>query len=376
MLVKNNCIQRAIFGILAMTTLFCRPGFAIETASVTKTKTQLKQLETKITNLKQVLATAHDKRGVLNQELAGTEKQIGVGVRKLYGIQQVMNSKQQKILALHQHVNELNKQLIAQQQLLAGHVRTRYKMGEYQPIKWILNQDDPYSISRLLAFHQYLVRSRQKVIDEIDLTKKNLTLNQNKLTSELAEQKTLQQRLHSNQAKLERSKHYHTVVIQSLNSEIQSKQHTLSEFEHNKENLSRLLTTLASQSVTYAKLPFNNMRHKLPQPVKVERSALQKMNQGITFFASEGSRVIAVYPGKVVFSDWLNGYGLLLIIDHGQGFMTLYAHNQSLFKRKGASVLQGEQIASVGHSGGIKQNGLYFEVRQRGKAIPPLEWLT
>ena len=100
------------------------------------------------------------------------------------------------------------------------------------------------------------------------------------------------------------------------------------------------------------------------------------MNQGVVFFAQEGAPVTAVFPGKIVFSDWLKGYGLILILDHGQGFMTLYAHNQSLFKQKGDSVIQGEQIATVGHSGGLKQNGLYFEIRQRGKAIPPLRWLS
>ena len=94
------------------------------------------------------------------------------------------------------------------------------------------------------------------------------------------------------------------------------------------------------------------------------------------FYAAEGAAVTAVYPGKVVFSDWLKGYGLLLIIDHGRGFMTLYAHNQSLFKQKGDSVNQGEQFATVGHSGGLKQNGLYLEIRQRGQAISPLAWLS
>ena len=99
------------------------------------------------------------------------------------------------------------------------------------------------------------------------------------------------------------------------------------------------------------------------------------MNQGVTFFADEGTVVNSVYPGKVVFSDWLKGYGLLLIIDHGQGFMTLYAHNQSLFKRTGQMVKQSEPIASVGHTGGIRQNGLYFEIRVKGKAVPPMTWL-
>jgi len=347
-----------------------------ETTSVIQAKTQLQQLNTQINKLKETLATAQDKRGLLNQEMSVTEKEIGFGIKKMRSIQRDMDEAQKKISSLQQRVVDLNKQLTTQQQLLSKHIRIRYKMGEYQPLKWVLNQEKPYSISQLLTFHQYLVRSRQKVIDEIDTTRQNLTASQENLLTEVAEQKNLQEKLHDNQQKLEQDKHYHTVVIQSLNNEIQSKEHTLSEFEKNKANLSRLLKTLAEQSIAIAKQPFIQMRHKLPKPVHVDTQALQKMNQGVTFFATEGSAVNAVYPGKVVFSDWLNGYGLLLIIDHGQGFMTLYAHNQSLFKPKGSQVMQGEQIAAVGHTGGIKQNGLYFEVRQRGKAVPPLDWLS
>ncbi|KTC75475.1 peptidase, M23 family [Legionella birminghamensis] len=350
-------------------------GYSIDNSSVQQTKNKLRQLDTQINRLKQVLASANDKRGALNRELAGTEKQIDKAIQQLHSIQTNIDSKQQKIMSLEQHIRELNQQLIKQQQQLASHVRARYKIGVYQPVKWIINQDEPYSISRLLTFHQYIVQSRQHIIDAIDNTKKNLTLNQQSLREELTEQRKLQHRLHIHQAQLQEDKNYHKAVLQSLNNEIQSKEHTLAEFEHNKENLSRLLKTLALKSiVAVPRQAFSQMRHKLPRPI--QSRSLQRMNQGVTFFAGEGTPVRAVSSGKIVFSDWLNGYGLLIIIDHGQGFMTLYAHNQSLFKRKGATVQQGEQIASVGHSGGIKQNGLYFEVRQRGKAVPPLEWLA
>lgn len=364
------------FLILLLSTSIGSIGSWAENSSLVQTKSKLKQLDTQIHQLKQTLTSAQDRRGILNKELAGTEKQIGEGIRSLRFIQVDMSSKQQKIQSLQQNVNELNKQLKTQQELLAEHLRTRYKIGEYQPLKWLLNQDDPYAISRLLTFHQYLVRSRQTIIDQIDSTKKNLTLNQDKLKNELHAQQQLQQQLNKHQQELERNRRYHTAVLQSIDNEIQTKELTLSEFERNKENLSRLLKTLALESISQRKQAFPKMRRKLPRPVQVERQALQKMNQGVTFFAGEGTPVTAVYPGKVVFSDWLKGYGLLLIIDHGQGFMTLYAHNQSLFKQKGVAVLQGEQIAAVGHSGGLKQNGLYFEVRHRGKAIPPLDWLS
>ena len=186
----------------------------------------------------------------------------------------------------------------------------------------------------------------------------------------------MKQQLSNHQQKLEQDKLYNTAIILSIGKDIQSKQQILEEYQHNKDNFSHLLKSLTQQSITQTRYPLNFLRKKLPRPVNQRGNHLQKMNQGVVFFAQEGAPVTAVFPGKIVFSDWLKGYGLILILDHGQGFMTLYAHNQSLFKQKGDSVIQGEQIATVGHSGGLKQNGLYFEIRQRGKAIPPLRWLS
>jgi septal ring factor EnvC (AmiA/AmiB activator) len=361
--------------VLALLFLITNTCLAQET-SLLQTKNRLKQLDEQISKLKQTLDNANDKRGILTQELSENEKKIGQGVEKLRDIKNDIDIKRQKISNLQQRFNQLNKQLSTQQQLLAEHIRIRYKMGEYQSIKWIINQDSPHKINRLLTLHQYLVRSRQKVIDDIDTTKQHLKENQNTLKNEIENQAGLQNQLHQHQEKLVKNKAYHTAVIQSLNHDITSKKLILNEFETNKDNLSRLLKTLALKSSISSKLAFIKMRHKLPKPISSKSRAIKKRNQGVTFFAEEGTTVHAVYSGKIVFSDWLNGYGLLLIIDHGQGFMTLYAHNQSLFKRKGSFVTQGAAIAAVGHSGGIKQNGLYFEVRQRGKTIPPMEWFA
>lgn len=358
--------------ILGMLMCF---GLHAESTSVVQTQNQLKQLDAQIKSLQQTLNSAHDKRGVLNKELSETEKQIGECVLKLRSIQNDINVTEHKISGLQDQVNQLNKELQTQQQLLANHIRARYQMGEYQPIKLLINQDDPNKVSRILTYYQYIVKSRQQLIDQIDTTRKNLSDSKEKLRTELTANKQLKIELTQHQEKLHQNKGYHTALIQSLNHEIQNKQNTLQDAKKNKENLARLLKSLSQQSVTQASKPFSQMRKKLPLPVQTQGRSFQKMNQGVTFFAEEGAVVTAVYPGKVVFSDWLKGYGLLLIIDHGQGFMTLYAHNQSLFKRKGQYVNQNEQIASVGHSGGIKQNGLYFEIRLKGKAIPPLSWL-
>ncbi len=347
-----------------------------ETAALAQTKIKLKQLETKISNLQHTLNSDHDKNSLLNQELAETEKKISRSVHQLRHTQLDVTNKQQKITAIQRQIHALNDQLLTQQDLLAKHVRARYMMGEYQPLQWLLNQDSPYTTSRLLTYYQYIIQSRQSLIENIQATRKNITVNQEKLHQEINEKLQLQQQLSKNQQKLEQNKLYSTTVIRALSQDIQNKKKALEDYQQNKANLSKLLKTLVQQSIIQTQHPLLYKYKKLPRPVAVHGNNLQNLNQGVVFFAMEGTPVMSVFPGKVVFSDWLKGYGLLLIIDHGRGFMTLYAHNQSLYKQKGDTVDQSEQIATVGHSGGLKQNGLYFEIRERGKAIPPLKWLS
>ncbi len=347
-----------------------------ERTTLSQTKIKLQQIESKITQLQKTLDSAHNKTEVLHQELAQTDKRISEGVQQLHKIQRDMSEKQKKIGQLQKQAQDLNKELQAQQHLLANHIKARFTMGENQPLKWLLNQDDPYKTSRILTFYQYVIESRQRLIEEIQLTQKKISQTEENLKQALAIQTELQQQLSRNQQKLEEDKHYNTTIILSLDQEIKKNKTSLEDYQQNKGNLSVLLKTLTQQSISKIQRPFASMRQKLPKPIAARVYHIQSINQGVVFFAEEGTPVSSVYPGKVVFSDWLKGYGLLIIIDHGQGFMTLYAHNQSLFKQKGDIVQQGTQIATVGHSGGIKQNGLYFEIRQRGKAISPQRWLA
>lgn len=343
---------------------------------ISETKIQLKALARKMNQLQQTLATAHDKKGALNQELSVTEKQIGEGVRQLRSINNNIKNKEERIGSLQKRTENLALELITQQQLLASHVRARYQMGEYQPLKWLINQDDPYNINRILTYYLYVVKSRQRLIEHIDITREHLSKNKEQLHVELAQLHQLQNQLNQHQKQLQHDKSYHTTLISTLDNSINSNQNVLNDFQRDKQNLSALLSSLAQPITTQNSQSFEHMRKKLPPPIQGHRRSVEKMNQGVTFFAEEGTPATAVYPGRVVFSDWLKGYGLLLIVDHGEGFMTLYAHNQSLLKHKGDLVNQNEPICIVGHSGGIKQNGLYFEIRLRGKAIPPLAWLS
>lgn len=354
-------------------------GFATTTPAppnMTQTKVELKALENKMALLSQTLNVVNNKRETLNLELARTEKEISGTVRQLATIQHNIDEKQAQILVLKQLIDTLNTQMTTQRTLLAKHLKARYKMGEYQPFKWLLNQENPYTITRLLTYYQYVVKKRQETIQQVLETQTRLHQNQEKLKEETEKQHVLENQIKQHQHELTQNKRYHATLLSSLNKEIQNKQQTMAEYHQNKKNLSQLMQTLAQQGLSVRHYPLKQIHRHLPKPVDIPSNQIQKINQGIAFFADEGTKVSAVYPGKVVFSDWLKGYGLLIIIDHGAGYMTLYAHNQALFKQKGAFVDQGEKIATVGHSGGLKKNGLYFEVRHGGKAIPPLEWLA
>lgn len=344
-------------------------------AALNHSKDKLHALENKIQQLQQNLNKAQDKQALLTHEFADTEKKISGAVSQLRSIRQNMTGKQHQISELQEQVIHLNGQLQEQQKSLADHIRTRYQLGEYQPMIWLLNQEKPDQINRLLTFYQYFIQSRETLIADIQTTRTSLNTHSEQLNSEVRAQLHLQQQLTHHQQQLSAEKKYHEALMHAVTQDIASSRHTLSEYQRDKENLARLIKSLAVSSVSpvhYSNIKWN---HKFAKPIAASHQT-QRHNQGVVFLANEGTKVMAISPGKVVFSDWLRGYGLLLIIDHGHGFMTLYAHNQALFKQKGTTVQQGDIIASVGHSGGILQNGLYFEMRRGGKAVPPLQWLS
>jgi septal ring factor EnvC (AmiA/AmiB activator) len=353
------------------------PASLLKAATVSQAQNDLQQVEVKIQALQQTLSHVQNKNELLHQELAQTEKKISLSIQSLRQTQEKILKKKQQINLVEQEIRNLSKKLQDEQDLLAQHLKARYSMGEYQALEWLLNQNNPFDSNRLLTLYQYIVQARQTLIHEILTTRETLLPHQKQLQHDLLSLEQLQHQLLATQQKLKQEKHYNSSIVDALFKQIQSKQQALTEYQQNKTSLSQLLYSLIHRAPTTApeKL-FRFTEAHLTRPVQVSGQQLKNVNQGILFTAPEGMPIAAISPGTVVFSDWLRGYGLLLIIDHGHGLMSLYAHNQSIFKQKGDNVKQGEQIATVGHSGGLKENGLYFELRQRGKAIPPQKWLS
>lgn len=371
---QNHWLRTTI--LISIFIFSCNSPVLAAHNDVKRAKTELSKINRKISQLESKLKKASDKKSLLNQEIKKTEKQIGKTVSELHQIRIQLNKQQLTINQIEDEINQLSIQLNHHQGALAKKVRTRYKMGENQPLKWLLNQENPNEISQLMTYYQYLIQSQSQAINKIKKLQNKLSQTQSIKIEALEKQKKLEQDVAKKQNNLKADQAYRIQLVDKIQKKIMSSQAVLAQFQKDKQNLAQLIKNLSRTSFVHAQKPFSRMKHKLPLPVHVKRNQINQLNQGLMFFSKEGSSVDSVYAGKVVFSDWLKGYGLLIIIDHGSGYLSLYAHNQSLFKRKGDEVEQGEQIATVGHSGGIKQNGLYFEIRHRGKAISPQHWLS
>ncbi len=341
------------------------------------TKSELSQLEERMQAIKKQLSFDQSSRDKLYQKLARTEKKLSKDLHEMHLLRAQEKQKKQEIEAINQKLVMLNLELKKQEQILANHVRARHKLGAIHPWQWLMHQDTPRTMSRLFVFYQYLFQANQKVIEQVRETSAKLHATQKKLSHEKETLEALQEKLTFRQNRLVNLKAKQQTLINNLDKQIQSKHDQLKAFRQDKARLQSLVRKLSIRTQRKPSAQTLKLEGKhLNSPLDNLSQQTKPLNQGMVFLANEGTPVVAVLPGKVVFSDWLKGYGLLLIVDHGDGIMSLYAHNASLFAALGSSVKQGEQIATVGHTGGLRENGLYFEVRRRGRAVPPREWMS
>lgn len=295
-------------------------------------------------------------------------------------------NKQNKLLSkLKKDIDKQQAGMDKQQKLLAEQIRASYKLGPNPMVKLLLNQEDPSLSSRMMTYYQYLNQARSQAIASIHDDIRELLISQTELQHQAKKLEGLVKTKQQEQQQLTQQKAQRKKIIRRLNKELSSKRKRLRNLASNKKNLERLLRKLKQQQrlANYGE-PFYKHRGKLPWPthgiVTTHFGAYSRKNRmhshGWFIATQQGRSIHAIAPGKVVFADWLRGFGMLIIIDHGSGYMSLYAHNQSLYATLGNWVKAGEIIATTGHSGGYSQNGLYFEIRRRGKPVDPQLWLN
>ena len=365
-------------------------ALALSFSAVADNKDQqrkLEELKNMIEQLQSELKKVKGSRNDLQQGLEKSETEIGSLLKDIEKIKSDLNHHQVKLTDLRKSRDSLIKAKRDQQQHISEQIEAAYRVGQQSNIKLLLNQQSPQRLSRMMKYYDYFLDARADKIDtyidtitELDqiepaIAEKTQQLNQSRLK--------LQQRHRKlNDRQLERKN-----TLAALNRSIANKAQHLKTMSADRARLQKLFDHVAA---AIAALPapdggisFAKRRGKLIWPTQGKlrhsfgssREGTALKWDGMVIAATAGIDVKAVHGGRIIFSDYLRGHGLLAIVDHGHGYMSLYAHNQSLFRETGDWVEAGETIASVGNSGGREQTGLYFEIRKNGKPTNPKRWL-
>jgi septal ring factor EnvC (AmiA/AmiB activator) len=380
----------ALLGLLCLSGLSGLSSVAVaEAAQATpeQTERQLKKLKSDIGALEKRLRSTQGERQQLTKILRKTETEGGKLSRQIVENKQQINQQEQRIEASSIERSQLRQQRDLQLEALAVEVTAAYRTGQQDRLRLLLNQQQPEKVARMLRYHQYVSEARSRVVAEVEQTLSRLERVEQQLQEQQARLEAQQQQLRSGGEALRKSRRQRQQALLAVEKQEKSQSQLLQQFKTDQTRLKGVLEEL-QQALVLNELQvstqaFAQRKGKLPWPTTDTRvallfgrnNALGVRRDGMLIRAKMGDRVQAVHNGRVVFSDWMRGYGMLLILDHGDGYMSLYGHNQSLLKQVGDWVAAGIQVASAGDSGGQSQAGLYFAIRYQGEPINPKAWL-
>lgn len=347
----------------------------------------LSQVRNQIEKLRKEIEKTQTLHDSVRTELRDIERDIS----KLFGVLKQLNQKlaqqQRKLDELQQQRKTLRADLATQYHLLARQVQAAYMIGRQEYVKLLLNQEDPAAIGRSMTYYDYFNRARVQRIDTTQATLQKLQAVESEIAAQTRSLNEIKGQQLAKKDELEASSRSRAQVVARLQQELVSKEQELHRLVEDERRLQDLVSRLDRAIPDILTAPgshkaFSRLRGQLAWPTQgrlqvsfgTRREGGRLRWNGVLIQAAEGREVHAVSHGRVAYADWLRGYGLLLIIDHGDGYMSLYGHNQAIYKETGEWVEAGETIASVGRSGGQSESSLYFEIRHNGKPTDPAKW--
>ncbi|MBI3545034.1 MAG: peptidoglycan DD-metalloendopeptidase family protein [Gammaproteobacteria bacterium] len=370
--------------VFLLSLIFFSPAHAV---NVKQDQARLQQLRARIETLQQTLNETRGKRDVVREEVRDLERRIGDLLNGLRLTDQQLQADEKKLQDLKNRAARERANLLAHQQQLARQIYTAYVSGRQEYPKLLLNQEDPAAVSRVLVYYGYLNRRRTERIESTRASLTQVEILESQIQKHSRELATLYNSQREQKAAWEVSRTRRNELLASLNREVRGQGQEIERLHADEKRLEQLLAELKTALPQTLAPPegaahFAKWRGRLSLPTQgqivarygTQKSLGQLKWRGLLISGREGQNVISVFPGRVVYADWLRGFGLLLILEHGDGYMTLYGHNQSLRKGIGDRVEAGEIIASLGNTGDAAQPGLYFEIRQNGEPRDPLIW--
>ena len=347
----------------------------------------LRAVRKEIKALQERITRETTRRDEGTRALRAAEVAIAAASRKLAEVRANVRVQQTARRGLAQDTESANRRLTAEKAALARQVRSSYMTGRQELFKLLLSQESPAALGRMLVYFDYYNRARSARISHVagELDKlASLELETGRVEAELVTLEAAQAR---EVAALERSRDERRAAVAKIDAEIRDGTAAVAKLRGEEQRIADLVTRLSELMTEFpvdTDEPFGSLKGKLAWPVQGKltgdfgqpRGAGPVKWNGVQLEAAAGTPVRAVYHGRVAFADWLQGLGLLVIVDHGGGYMSLYGHNEALLKESGDWVEPGEAIAQVGDTGGQSRAALYFEIRFNGEPVNPHPWIA
>jgi septal ring factor EnvC (AmiA/AmiB activator) len=356
-------------------------------ADASQARAQLQSLRDQIARIARQVNRGKAERDRLTRQLRATEESVGKAQAALDGLRQQRQAGATQRAQLETQKRQSESDLADNRTVLAGQLRAAYLIGRQEPLKLLLNQGDPARAGRMFVYYSYFSRARALKIQAIEADLQRIGQLDGQLQAQDSKLAGLQQAQQAQVSALQQARSQRMQVLASISAQTQNRTARLARMQRQRSDLESLLAQLrrATESLPPEDLgnsPFAHLRGRLPRPVagtiiegygQIRAGGLKW--QGDLFATQRDAPVRAVSQGRVVYADWLAGLGLLIIIDHGDGYMSLYGHNDRLYESVGQRVTAGQIIAQAGDSGGSARPELYFEIRREGAPLDPRLWL-
>ena len=423
--MRNWRSKSLVCSVLIACNLTASNSFAAK--KIDAAKEDLSDIQTKIQALKKELDNNQAAHKDATDALKDSETAISAANQKLHVINQKQQQNKTTLNSLKKQSLNINGKLGAQQQQLSDLLRQQYMHGNQSYTQLILQDKNPSEIARDVQYFSYIAKAHAKVIDDMQGNLAKVKELNNKTTAALQQVADLKTKQEAEKKTLLQQSREKSKVVKNLSSQITSQRNQIDKLKRDEKSLSNLVERLAKivppvvkhkkskkhapeedvadekpnkkprkdsnnktvianndtlPSNDFAGINFASLRGKLHLPVRGEvsnRFGASREDTGVSWKglfikSNEGSDVKSVADGRVVFADWMRGFGNLIIVDHGSGYMSLYGNNQAVLKHVGEEVDAGDTIASVGNSGGNESNGLYYELRRNSQPFDPLSW--
>ena len=356
---------------------------ATEDADAATTAAELAQTVEELNALDQWFTEAEKTRNNLQTQIRKLDRDIGKLNKAIRAGELQAQQQQQDIDATQEKITDLSGQVKEQTEGITAHLQAAYRLSGDSFAKSLMQSQSPAEIDRMIRYHGYFSAQRIELVEQYSATLSSLEDAEQTLVEQRQRQQQQTDALREQQSRLDKNKQQRKTSIANLQKQSIDKEAMRTRLLADSERLQQLLQQLRSRLGELDGTAFAAAKGSLIRPVRgkqrnafgSKRSAGRLTWHGINISAKAGTPVVSVYQGRVVFADWLRGFGLMIIVDHGSGYMTLYGNAETLLKTPGDWVEGGEPVALAGNSGGQSQSGIYFEVRDQGEAKDPASWL-